>query len=58
MRRVGKINKGIGIFVLAMIIIFGYKKIVTVSSVTESEYPVQKNAPIPHKEIITEKKKI
>ena len=58
MRRVGKLNKGIGIFVLAMIIIFGYKKIVTVSSVTESEYPVQKNAPIPHKEIITEKKEI
>lgn len=58
MRKFEKLNKGIGIFVFVMIIIFGYKMIMSVSSITENEYPLQKKRHILRKEIITDKKEI
>lgn len=58
MRKIGKLNKGIEIFVLGTIIILGYKMIMSVSSITESKYPLQKNHHIPRKEIITDKEEM
>ena len=58
MRKFKKLNKGIGIFVLAMTMLFSNSMIVSASNIVKSESQLQNNPQTPSKEIITDKEEI
>ena len=58
MRKFKKLYKGIGIFVLAMTMLFSNSMIVSASNIVKSESQLQNNPQTPSKEIITDKEEI